>query len=381
MISSNGTSVFLHATDDTARVIEELQFTLGEGPCVDAASSGAPVLVPDLAAAEDELADRWPAFLSEVVGTDARALFAFPIRVGDVGLGIVDLYRRTPGALDADQLAIGLSGVEAMGNRMVTPVDVAPRRHLPADRPPGRRDGDGPARQQHRGSAGATARHGVPRWPACHRARPRRDRGPAPLHEGGKVSDRGMAEPANERDARLAQRFVSLADTLVDDFDLVELLDRLVQSCVDLLGVTAAGLLIIDQHGTLHPVAASTEATRVLELFQLQNDEGPCLDCVRTGAGDQRPRHRGGGRPLAALRARRHRERLHVRARPADAAARRVDRQPQPLHRRRHPWRRTNNRSRRRSPTSPRSASCSSARLIARPSWRSSSRSRWTPGS
>lgn len=126
VISSNGTSVFLHATDDTARVIEELQFTLGEGPCVDAASSGAPVLVPDLAAAEDELAVRWPAFLSEVVGTDAQALFAFPIRVGDVGLGIVDLYRRTPGALDADQLASGLSGVEAMGNRMVTPVDVPP---------------------------------------------------------------------------------------------------------------------------------------------------------------------------------------------------------------------------------------------------------------
>ena len=92
-----------------------------------------------------------------------------------------------------------------------------------------------------------------------------------------------LGDPAHGRDARLARRFVSLADTLVDDFDLVELLDRLVRSCVDLLEVTAAGLLIIDQHGTLHPLAASTEATRVLELFQLQNDEGPCLDCVRTG--------------------------------------------------------------------------------------------------
>lgn len=85
------------------------------------------------------------------------------------------------------------------------------------------------------------------------------------------------------RDARMAQQFVALADTLVDDFDLLDLLDQLTRTCVDLLGVTTAGLLILDSEGSLHPVAASTEGTRVLELFQLQNDEGPCLDCVRTG--------------------------------------------------------------------------------------------------
>ena len=120
MFSSNGTSVFLHATDDTSRVIEDLQFRLGEGPCVDAAASGEPVMVPDLAASAGELADRWPTFLSEVAETEARALFAFPIRVAGIPLGILDLYRRTPGDLGPEEIAIGLSGVDAMGDSLLT---------------------------------------------------------------------------------------------------------------------------------------------------------------------------------------------------------------------------------------------------------------------
>jgi GAF domain-containing protein len=82
---------------------------------------------------------------------------------------------------------------------------------------------------------------------------------------------------------RLAQTFVELADTLVGGFDLMEFLHMLTERCVELLEVDAAGLLLVDARGTLQLVAASTEQARVAELFQIQNDEGPCLDSYRTG--------------------------------------------------------------------------------------------------
>src|SRR5690349_7113223 len=83
---------------------------------------------------------------------------------------------------------------------------------------------------------------------------------------------------------QLSEVFVELADTLVDDFDLIDFLHRLTVRCVELLGVSAAGLLLTDQRGALQVVAASTERTRLLELLQLQTDEGPCPQCFHTGA-------------------------------------------------------------------------------------------------
>ena len=86
-----------------------------------------------------------------------------------------------------------------------------------------------------------------------------------------------MAQP------RLADVFVEMADTLVDDFDLLDFLHTMTERCVQLLAVDAAGLLLTDGQGTLQVVAASSERTRLLELFQLQTDQGPCLDCFHTG--------------------------------------------------------------------------------------------------
>ncbi|MFP5219073.1 MAG: GAF domain-containing protein [Actinomycetes bacterium] len=82
------------------------------------------------------------------------------------------------------------------------------------------------------------------------------------------------------RDADVAEALVTLADTLVADYDVVDLMDRLVTTAMHLLDGAAGGVLLRDQRGGLQLVASSTEEMRLLELFQLQNHEGPCLDCI-----------------------------------------------------------------------------------------------------
>jgi hypothetical protein len=102
-------------------------------------------------------------------------------------------------------------------------------------------------------------------------------------------------------DERLVETFVELADTLVDDFDVIDFLHLLVERSVELLNADAAGLLLADQNGQLQVMASSNEHVRVLELFQIQNDEGPCLDAFATGARVSNADLRAGNTPWATF--------------------------------------------------------------------------------
>lgn len=105
-----GVSVMTHegvrgvaaASDPACEALEELQFTLGEGPCIDAFTSRRPVLEADLATGASRM---WPAYLPAALQHGVRAVFAFPLQVGGARMGVLDVYRRTPGILSADSLA------------------------------------------------------------------------------------------------------------------------------------------------------------------------------------------------------------------------------------------------------------------------------------
>lgn len=90
--------------------------------------------------------------------------------------------------------------------------------------------------------------------------------------------------PGSGRERRVTRAFVELADTLVDDYDVIDLLHRLVGAAVELLAADAAGIMLADARGNLRVVAASSEGAELMELMQLQNGEGPCLECFRTAA-------------------------------------------------------------------------------------------------
>ena len=101
--------------------------------------------------------------------------------------------------------------------------------------------------------------------------------------ETTKTTETVVAEARRPREYRVGRAFVQLADTLVDDFDLAEFLHMLVEQCVDLLEVNAAGVLLADQNGGIRMAAASSERAELLEVFAAGTQDGPCVECIRTG--------------------------------------------------------------------------------------------------
>ncbi len=110
LMTDSGPAGTVAATDGPAAVMEELQFTLGEGPCVDSSTTGRPVLQADLARSGPR---RWPGFSAGALDAGIRAIFALPLRVGGIRLGVLDLYRDRPGALTEVELGEALSFADA----------------------------------------------------------------------------------------------------------------------------------------------------------------------------------------------------------------------------------------------------------------------------
>jgi GAF domain-containing protein len=113
MVTKAGNRGVVCATDDVSERIEELQFSLGEGPCVDAVSTGVPVLIADLLAPNGAAVDRWPVFMGGAEAAGVRAVFAFPLRIGAITVGALDLYNDQPGDLDGVQLPAALMAADA----------------------------------------------------------------------------------------------------------------------------------------------------------------------------------------------------------------------------------------------------------------------------
>ena len=114
----------LCTTDEVSAVVEDLQFALGEGPCLDAHHEDRPVLEPDLAA---PASPRWPAFTASAVDAGVRAIFGFPLRLGAVRVGALNLYRDRPGPLSEDEYADTLTMAGVAANAViVSQTDVLP---------------------------------------------------------------------------------------------------------------------------------------------------------------------------------------------------------------------------------------------------------------
>ncbi|MCA2214172.1 GAF and ANTAR domain-containing protein [Jidongwangia harbinensis] len=118
VLTDDGTRGVYAATDPDSERLEELQFVLGEGPCIDAFAARRPVLIADL---EDGAVARWPGYATALLADGMRAVFAFPLQIGAARVGVMDVFRERAGPLTGHELPLALSfadvAVEALLNR------------------------------------------------------------------------------------------------------------------------------------------------------------------------------------------------------------------------------------------------------------------------
>jgi len=130
LITESGHVGTVAASSPVTALVDELQFTLGEGPCVEAFQLGGPVLEPDLDAAT---AARWPGFTPAAIKAGVRAAFAFPLQVGAIRLGALNLFRDTPGALTAGEIADALLLADAATRMLLDLEPGSAAGEVPAD--------------------------------------------------------------------------------------------------------------------------------------------------------------------------------------------------------------------------------------------------------
>jgi hypothetical protein len=128
VMTEEGPAGTVAASDGGALQLEELQFTLGQGPCVDASRTGRPVLVPDLAGTSPPT---WPQFGAGADAAGIRAVFALPLQVGGIRLGVLDLYRDTAGELSPEELSCALTFAGAATHLLLDLQDQDTGREMP----------------------------------------------------------------------------------------------------------------------------------------------------------------------------------------------------------------------------------------------------------
>lgn len=120
LIGGRQQQIIVAGTDELSEQLEDMQVSLGQGPCMQAVRTGTPVFVPDLGRYDGQV---WPLFAEQAYARGAQAVFAFPLRAGSVELGALDLYRDTPGPLTDEQVANAVTLTDLANRAMLAQKD------------------------------------------------------------------------------------------------------------------------------------------------------------------------------------------------------------------------------------------------------------------